>query len=93
MYRKNPGRITLLVVLSFFTTALYGQKLASFEVEFTRNTSGLDIPVSLDLDAVTYTADSLLSLYEVTGNKRTEIPFQIEQGDPRVIHWVIPTGT
>ena len=93
MYRKMFGRIASPVVLFLLSTTSFSQKIASFEVVFSKATSGLDIPVSVNLDDVTYVADSLLSLFEVTGNKRTEIPFQIEQGDPRKLHWVVTTGT
>jgi hypothetical protein len=87
------GKITSLIVLSFLFTTGLSQKIASFKVVFSQETSGLDIPVSVDLDDVTYVSDSLLSLYAVTGNKRSEIPFQVEQGEHRRLHWIITTGT
>ena len=85
-------RITLLVAVSFLFTASFSQKIASFEVVFPKGTSGLDIPVSVNLDEVTYVSDTILSLFEVAGTKRTEVPFQVEQGDSRMIYWVITTG-
>ena len=86
-------RFALPVALLVLSATGYSQKIASFEVVFSKTTSGLDIPVSINLDEVTYVADSLLNLLEISGNKRTEIPFQIDQGDPRKLHWVITTGT
>jgi len=84
-----------LVLTSFAilcASALFSQKIASFEVNFSKGTAGLDIPVSIDLDQVTYLADSLLSLFEINGTSRTAVPFQIEQGNPRKLYWMISTG-
>jgi hypothetical protein len=93
MSRIIFGRFASVVVLSLLFTTGFSQKIASFEVTFPTATSGMDIPVTVDLDDVTYVTDSLLSLFEVAGAKRNEIPFQIEQGDPRKLHWVVMTGT
>jgi len=93
MSRIIFGRFASVVVLSLLFTTGFSQKIASFEVTFPMATSGMDIPVTVDLDDVTYVTDSLLSLLEVAGAKRNEIPFQIEQGDPRKLHWVVMTGT
>jgi Methane oxygenase PmoA len=93
MSRIIFGRFVSVVVLSLLFTTGFSQKIASFEVTFPMATSGMDIPVTVDLDDVTYVTDSLLSLLEVAGAKRNEIPFQIEQGDPRKLHWVVMTGT
>jgi len=93
MSRIIFGRFVSVVVLSLLFTTGFSQKIASIEVTFPMATSGMDIPVTVDLDDVTYVTDSLLSLFEVAGAKRNEIPFQIEQGDPRKLHWVVMTGT
>lgn len=93
MYTKILSRIILLTVVFFLATTSFSQKIASFEVLFPRGTSGLDIPVSVDLDEITYISDTLLSLYELSGDKRNEIPFQVEQGNPRKLYWIITTGT
>jgi hypothetical protein len=69
------------------------QKIATLEVKLTKPTFGLDIPVSINLDNVTYVTDSLLNLLEVKGGKSSAIPFQIENGNPRTLHWIIKTGT
>ncbi len=69
------------------------QKIATLEVKLTKPTFGLDIPVSINLDNVTHVTDSLLNLLEVKGGKSSAIPFQIENGNPRTLHWIIKTGT
>ena len=82
----------LVIVLLLSVSNCYSQKIASFEVEFPKPSYELDIPVSINLDDLTYIPDSLLNLYEVRGSKRTAIPFQIEAGDPRKLHWIITSG-
>jgi len=85
------SRIKLIIVISFLFTTCHSQKLALFEVQLSGRTSGLDIPVSVDLDNITHLHDTILSFYEINGDTRAEIPFQVEQGDPRKLHWVITT--
>ena len=85
-------KFSLLAVICLVALNSYSQKIATLEVELTKATLGLDIPVSINLDEVTYEPDLLLCLYEISGNQRTGVPFQIEQGDPRKLHWVISTG-
>lgn len=81
---------TLITVL--FTAVCSGQKIASFEVYFAKGTMGLDIPVSINLDRLTYLNDTLLTLFEINGNSKDEIPFQVEQGYPRQLHLMVSTG-
>ncbi len=85
-------RINLIVILSLLSTTCFCQKIASFEVTLPGEITGFDIPVSIDLNDITYLPDTLLSLFEITGNERFEVPFQVEQGDPRKLHWIISTG-
>lgn len=85
-------RIVLTCFAVLFTLTVFGQKIASFEVIFSKGTTGLDIPVSINLDQVTYLADTLLSLFEINGTTKTPIPIQVEQGNPRKLHWMVATG-
>lgn len=84
-------RLSLLTLFCSLAINIYSQKIATLEVNLSSATFGLDIPVSINLDEVTYTTDSLLNLFEVKGNNRTEIPFQIEQGDRRRLYWIVKT--
>jgi len=68
------------------------QKIATLEVELTKPAYGLDMPVKVDLDTITFLSDTALSLIEIQGNKRTQIPFQIRNGEHRTLHWVIKSG-
>jgi len=84
-------KISFLAVFCFLVSNSYSQKIASFEVELSKATFGLDIPVSINLDDVTYVSDSVLNLLEVKGDKKTAVPFQIEQGDTRKLYWIVKT--
>ncbi len=86
-------KITFLAILCFPLSNSYSQEIASFEVELSRAAYGINIPVSVCLDDITYTSDTLLNLYEVKGSQRRAIAFQIEPGDSRRLHWVVTTGT
>lgn len=90
-YRKYFLKIRLILVLGMMTFYSYSQKIATLEVNFTKETFGLDIPVSISLNNITNIPDSLLNIYEVEGEKRIAIPFQIEQGDSRKLYWIVGT--
>lgn len=83
----------LILIIIFSSPFIsHAQKLAGFEVELTKPTTGLDIPVSVNLDQISFIADTLLTLVEVSGSGKTAVPFQITQGKNRVLHWVIQSG-
>ncbi len=86
-------RTALLVFLICFSIGARAQKIATFDVDLSKTTSDLDAPVNVNLDPITFEADSTLSLSMVEGSKRTSIPFQISRGSSRMIHWTIPAGT
>ncbi|MDO9581107.1 MAG: PmoA family protein [Bacteroidales bacterium] len=90
-YSVMSLRLSLLAVFCLLAINSYSQKIATFEVELTKATFGLDIPVSINLDEVTYVSDSLLNLLEIKGNKKSAVPFQIEKRDARKLHWIVKT--
>lgn len=67
----------------------YAQKIATLEVQFNGAGVGMDVPVTTDLNAITHLPDTALSLVEIDGNKRTAVPFQIEDGEYRTLNWLI----
>lgn len=67
----------------------YAQKIAMLEVELNNANSELEIPVQTDLNAITFLSDTALSLIEVQGDKRSSVPFQIEDGEQRTLYWLI----
>lgn len=92
--KKNSVMLKSLSFIALFCiTAVTSnsQKIATIEVELTKVTFGLDIPVSINLDDVTYVTDSLLNLLEIKGGKATAIPYQIEQGNSRTLNWIVNT--
>jgi hypothetical protein len=94
--KKCPTSLTkcsVLLIFSLISLDNYAQKIASLEVNLTKPAYGLNVPVSINLDEVTYLSDTLLVLYEVKDKGKTAVPFQIEPGDPRKLTWMIATGT
>lgn len=65
----------------------FAQTIARFTLSNVNNS--IAAPVNIDLDALTYIADSSLVLNQVVGNKKTPVPFQIEHGYHRFLWWMI----
>ncbi|HWA32722.1 MAG TPA: PmoA family protein [Cyclobacteriaceae bacterium] len=83
-------RILVLFVWMGISIAGMAQRIATFETDLSKKTNDLDVPVSVNLDPITFDADSTLTLSLIEGTKRTPIPFQISRGPSRQIHWTIP---
>ena len=92
-YLSIITRSLAVVILSLTSINGNCQKIASLEVNLTKETYGLNIPVSINLDNVTYLSDTLLALYEVRNKSKTAVTFQIEEGNPRKLSWMMETGT
>lgn len=78
--------------LIFFCFLLFhfsiAQKIAVFETQLPANdTSGLIIPVQVNLDNVTSLSDSSLLLFQIEGNRKTQVPFQIYNDNKRWLCW------
>src|SRR5215467_13252337 len=82
----------LFLVFGFLIQNLSAQKIATFEIELSKPANGLDVPVNIDLDDITFIKDSSLSLVKVDGNKKTAAPFQIRNGEHRTIYFLIKPG-
>ncbi|HYF67514.1 MAG TPA: PmoA family protein [Ohtaekwangia sp.] len=86
-------RYAFAVFLSFFIfTTLRAQRLATLEVTLPDPSVGMQVPVQIDLDGITFAHDSLLNLVVVNGNKRTPVPYQIDHADRRTLHWIIESS-
>jgi hypothetical protein len=81
--------VFLLLLSTGFSIPLTVQKLASFEVDMTNHSILLTEPIQIGLDAITQLPDSVLTFTEVRGNKSIAVPFQIDQGQQRCLHWMI----
>ena len=86
MYR-SLYLVTVVVLFSVYTSA--AQRIATLEVDIARPANGVDEPVSVILDGITLLADTQLNLVEVQGAKKVPLPFQIENGDHRILHWIV----
>lgn len=84
---------TLLFFPLIFFFKPHAQKIATMEVDLSRSMHGLAVPASVALDRISFNSDSSLMLVEVDGNKRTPVPFQISQGQERILYWVVQPGT
>ncbi|MBD0332726.1 MAG: PmoA family protein [Chitinophagaceae bacterium] len=84
---------TLLLYLSFAGATIfsYAQKIAGFEISL-KQPQSLSAPASINLDEVTFLHDSVLTLVEVTGNKKTPVAYQIQNSDHRRLHWLVEPG-
>ena len=88
-YRKIHSELMLLFGLIVQSFTINAQQIATFEIKLQNNQTNLEIPVQINLDAVTLLPDSLLQLVEITEKSRTPIAYQIEFGNQRNLHWII----
>jgi hypothetical protein len=83
-------------LLFLFLAAIFknagAQKIATFEFDLSKSSNGLEIPVSVNLDGITFAADSSLSLFEINGNNKISLPLQIRDGEQRMLYWIIKPG-
>ncbi|OFY66932.1 MAG: hypothetical protein A2V64_11540 [Bacteroidetes bacterium RBG_13_43_22] len=89
MYIKAGPRALLMVPLILLALNGNSQKIALLEVELPGLMDGAYVPISVNLDEITYLSDTLLSLFEVRNNSRSSVPFQIEPGNPRKMYWIV----
>lgn len=81
--------IIMALLAAAFISKSHGQQIATLEAALPVATGGLDIPVCIDLDGLTYLGDSSLSLLEVRDNKTFPVPFQVRQGERRELCWMV----
>src|SRR5690606_13306367 len=81
---------TLLILVFFgFLAQAWGQEIALMVVNPPKEKLPAPVPVSVDLDQITYLADSALALVESVNNKELPVNFQIEQGEKRTLVWML----
>ena len=93
-FSSQPFYVFAFVALLFFFMPSRGftQPIATLEVELSRPTNGIAVPVEIDLDAITFAPDSVLNLLEITGGRAVPVAFQIEPGERRTLHWMAGAG-
>lgn len=79
------------LLLVFLLTGVTGfaQVLSTFTLKIDRPAAGLQVPASLNLDAISFTADSSLSLVDITSGKPVPVPAQVVQGNIRTLNWQV----
>lgn len=86
---KTFGKFNALAWLILLTSHCYGQKIATLEITLNGAPLGLDIPVHVNLDAITHAPGNALSLVEIQGEKRVPVIFQLEDGAQRKLTWLV----
>lgn len=80
--------LLLLCAVFIIINGLYAQRIATLEVS-SPDYSGLEIPVQVNLDAITFLPDSVLQLVEIKGTNKVPVPYQIEYNEQRMLHWIL----
>ncbi|RZM11432.1 MAG: hypothetical protein EOO88_46885 [Pedobacter sp.] len=69
--------------------AAKAQRIATLEVSQQRENQSLDVPISIQLDQLTFLPDSVIRLVEVKNNKRIPVAYQIENKGQRNLYWMM----
>lgn len=87
MIRKSAFHVLILLASA---AQLSGQTIATIEVDLSRRTAGIGVPVRINLDEITTLHDSTITLFEISGAKRTPVSHQLENKSTRILYWIIP---
>ena len=87
-YIKKISSFVVLFILAI-TFSVNAQLIATLEVHLENNQAGLEVPVHVNLDAITVLPDSVLQLVEVKGKNRLPVGYQIEFNGQRNLYWII----
>jgi hypothetical protein len=80
----------LLAAITLFAFTAKGQKLATLKISPKEYVSAsFNYNASINLDEITFLPASQLTLIEVQDDIRKEVPYQIEVGKHRTLHWQI----
>ncbi len=85
--------LLFLLVLLTIKISVHAQRIATLEVKVKNNNTGLEIPVQVNLDAITLLPDSVLQLVEIKANNKLPVAYQIEFNEKRILHWIIKPQT
>src|SRR5690606_20270383 len=79
--------LSVIMLVSCLSSLVSAQKIA--ELRMSSESSSVDVPVSVNLDRLTYLPEEDITLVEVKGNQRIEVPYQVENKGERIMHWLI----
>jgi hypothetical protein len=88
MNRTSKFMVCFIIFL-MTGAAVYAQKIATLELNVKKENQGTDLPVSIQLDKITFLPDSLISLVEVKNNIRRPVAYQLENKGERVLYWIV----
>ena len=86
---KTHFKLIIVLILAFSPLLLASQPIAILKVKLKEQTMGLKIPVSVNLDQITFLPDSTLNLVQAMGHDLHQVSFQINNGDQRTLHWFV----
>ncbi len=82
-------RISLIItVFAALSMVCKAQTLASFEIDLSKATNGIDVPVTMGITKFKIDPYAVFSLIEVKDNKKTVVPYQLNTVD-KTISWMI----
>jgi hypothetical protein len=85
--------LVLIAVLSVFILNACIQRLARLEIAMPEDPQGICVPASVDLDGLTDLPAAALQLVEMRDGKAVKVPFQVEQGDRHLLHFLVSPET
>ncbi|MVN21751.1 hypothetical protein GO621_09400 [Mucilaginibacter sp. HMF7410] len=88
-YIKLFKSFFFMAFVLLITLPAEAQKIAVLMVNLDGKTENIAVPVSVDLDKITTIPDSAINLFEIAGNKRNVIPFQIENKGRRFLFFLV----
>lgn len=86
---KILSKFHALALVACMSMQGFAQKIASLQVEMDYPAAGITVPVEVNLDPITNLPASHLNLFEVQGNKKIPVAFQIAHGVDRKLTWLI----
>jgi hypothetical protein len=85
---KNTLMRSFLFLFLMFPTVSHSQTIAVLKVSFHSTNY---VPLSIPLDSITSLASNQIMLFQLKGNKRIEVPYQVEDNNGRILHWFAKT--
>ncbi len=84
----------LKLSILFFMIGNYAisQTIARFFIPLNNQQIETAIPVSINLNDYTFMHDSAITLWQISGKEKMQMPIQIKQGATRTLHWLITSA-
>jgi hypothetical protein len=90
---KSKFYISISVFIILLFCRIESQQLASIKVRLNTQQYDQYVPVSINLDKITFLSEDSLQLNQIIGDKRIPLPFQLKTEENRKLCWLLyPTG-